>query len=282
MKEKEKDLEYFPYLPYSQVEDNKRCQNILKEMEKDPFTFHKKKSSLMNLYNINLQKDSGENQELLFFQKRHDKDINSYNNFMQKKSSTIEANARNYLKYISHPININNLSKRRSQKDYSSIKENINSNINNLSTLTHSNSNLNIDNKETGKSSLYFNLKKNPTEKNIFTKKSEFIAGNVKIKRSDITNPSYFNEIGEEIVKLNNDVMNYNIREAQKKLNKKMMNKNEDISISPEKINNRDYYNIGESTLNVNPIINKGSYFQNELKNIKKYYGRKRTDLMII
>ena len=279
---KNKNVEYFPYLPYSQIEDNKRCQNILKEMEKDPFTFHKKKSSLMNLYNINLQKDSGENQELLFFQKRHDKDINSYNNFMQKKSSTIEANARNYLKYISHPINIDNLSKRRSQKDYSSIKENINSNINNLSTLTHSNSNLNIDNKETEKSSLYFNLKKNPTEKNIFTKKSEFIAGNVKIKRSDITNPSYFNEIGEEIMKLNNDVMNYNIREAQKKLNKKMMNKNEDISISPEKINNRDYYNIGESTLNVNPIINKGSYFQNELKNIKKYYGRKRTDLMII
>lgn len=279
---KNKNVEYFPYLPYSQIEDNKRCQNILKEMEKDPFTFHKKKSSLMNLYNINLQKDSGENQELLFFQKRHDKDINSYNNFMQKKSSTIEANARNYLKYISHPININNLGKRRSQKDYSSIKENINSNINNLSTLTHSNSNLNIDNKETEKSSLYFNLKKNPTEKNIFTKKSEFIAGNVKIKRSDITNPSYFNEIGEEIMKLNNDVMNYNIREAQKKLNKKMMNKNEDISISPEKINNRDYYNIGESTLNVNPIINKGSYFQNELKNIKKYYGRKRTDLMII
>lgn len=279
---KNKNVEYFPYLPYSQIEDNKRCQNILKEIEKDPFTFHKKKSSLMNLYNINLQKDSGENQELLFFQKRHDKDINSYNNFMQKKSSTIEANARNYLKYISHPININNLSKRRSQKDYSSIKENINSNINNLSTLTHSNSNLNIDNKETEKSSLYFNLKKNPTEKNIFTKKSEFIAGNVKIKRSDITNPSYFNEIGEEIMKLNNDVMNYNIREAQKKLNKKMMNKNEDISISPEKINNRDYYNIGESTLNVNPIINKGSYFQNELKNIKKYYGRKRTDLMII
>ena len=279
---KNKNVEYFPYLPYSQIEDNKRCQNILKEMEKDPFTFHKKKSSLMNLYNINLQKDSDENQELLFFQKRHDKDINSYNNFMQKKSSTIEANARNYLKYISHPININNLSKRRSQKDYSSIKENINSNINNLSTLTHSNSNLNIDNKETEKSSLYFNLKKNPTEKNIFTKKSEFIAGNVKIKRSDITNPSYFNEIGEEIMKLNNDVMNYNIREAQKKLNKKMMNKNEDISISPEKINNRDYYNIGESTLNVNPIINKGSYFQNELKNIKKYYGRKRTDLMII
>ena len=49
----------------------------------------------------------------------------------------------------------------------------------------------NTNNKETEKSSLYFNLKKNPTEKNIFTKKSEFIAGNVKIKRSDITNIVY-------------------------------------------------------------------------------------------
>ena len=74
---KNKNVEYFPYLPYSQIEDNKRCQNIIKEMKKDPFTFHKKKSSLINLYYINKQKDVGENQELLFFQKWHDEDINS-------------------------------------------------------------------------------------------------------------------------------------------------------------------------------------------------------------
>ena len=34
-------------------------------MKKDPFTFHKKKSSLINLYYINKQKDIGENQEYL-------------------------------------------------------------------------------------------------------------------------------------------------------------------------------------------------------------------------
>ena len=76
--------------------------------------------------------------------------------------------------------------------------------------------------------------------------------------------------------------MNYNIREAEKKLNKKLLNKYDDIPLSPEKIQNINYYNLGESSLNVNPLINKGSYFQDELKNIKKYKGRKKTDLMII
>ena len=280
---KNKNVEYFPYLPYSQIEDNKRCQNILKEMEKDPFTFHRKKSTLINLYHINKQKDIGENQELLFFQKWHDKDINSFNNFMKRKSTTIEANTRNYLKFISHR-NINNLSKSRNQNYNNPLKENIscNSNINNISTLNHHNSNLNIHNKEIGQKELNFNIKKNPTEKDIFKKRAEYIKNNKKFRRSDITNPCYFNEIGEEIIKLNSDVMNYNIREAEKKLNKKLMNKYDDIPLSPEKIQNINYYSLGESSLNVNPLINKGSYFQDELKNIKKYKGRKKTDLMII
>ena len=278
---KNKNVEYFPYLPYSQIEDNKRCQNIIKEMKKDPFTFHKKKSSLINLYYINKQKDVGENQELLFFQKWHDEDINSYNNYMKRKSSTIEANTRNYLKFISNP-NIINLRKSRNQIYYNPIKENKSSNINNISSLNHSNNNVNIQIKQLNKKELNFNIKKNPTEKDIFKKRDELIKNNAKFRRSDITNPSYFNEIGEEIMKLNNEAMDYNIREAEKKLYKKLTNKYDDISLSPEKIQNINYYNLGESFLDVNPLINKGSYFQNELKNAKKYNGKKKSDLMII
>ena len=278
---KNKNVEYFPYLPYSQIEDNKRCQNIIKEMKKDPFTFHKKKSSLINLYYINKQKDVGENQELLFFQKWHDEDINSYNNYMKRKSSTIEANTRNYLKFISNP-NIINLRKSRNQIYYNPIKENKSSNINNISSLNHSNNNVNIQIKQLNKKELNFNIKKNPTEKDIFKKRDELIKNNAKFRRSDIPNPSYFNEIGEEIMKLNNEAMDYNIREAEKKLYKKLMNKYDDISLSPEKIQNINYYNLGESFLDVNPLINKGSYFQNELKNAKKYNGKKKSDLMII
>lgn len=278
---KNKNVEYFPYLPYSQIEDNKRCQNIIKEMKKDPFTFHKKKSSLINLYYINKQKDIGENQELLFFQKWHDEDINSYNNYMKRKSSTIEANTRNYLKFISNP-NIINLRKSRNQIYYNPIKENKSSNINNISSLNHSNNNVNIQIKQLNQQELNFNIKKNPTEKDIFKKRDELIKNNAKFRRSDIPNPSYFNEIGEEIMKLNNEAMDYNIREAEKKLYKKLTNKYDDISLSPEKIQNINYYNLGESFLDVNPLINKGSYFQNELKNAKKYNGKKKSDLMII
>ena len=278
---KNKNVEYFPYLPYSQIEDNKRCQNIIKEMKKDPFTFHKKKSSLINLYYINKQKDVGENQELLFFQKWHDEDINSYNNYMKRKSSTIEANTRNYLKFISNP-NIINLRKSRNQIYYNPIKENKSSNINNISSLNHSNNNVNIQIKQLNQKELNFNIKKNPTEKDIFQKRDELIKNNAKFRRSDIPNPSYFNEIGEEIMKLNNEAMDYNIREAEKKLYKKLTNKYDDISLSPEKIQNINYYNLGESFLDVNPLINKGSYFQNELKNAKKYNGKKKSDLMII
>ena len=278
---KDKNVRYFPYLPYSQIEDNKRCQNIIKEMEKDPFTFHKKKISFINLCHNNKEKNIEENQELLFFQKWHDKNINSYNNYMKRKASTIEANTRNYLKFMSHR-NIINLRKSRNENYYNPIKENINSNINDISKLNHCNSNLNINNKEIDKKELNFNNKKNQIEEYILKKSVELMKSNVKFRRSDITNPSYFNEIGEGIMKLNNDAMNYNIREAEKKYNKKLMNKYDDIPLSPEKIQNPNYYNIGESSLNVNPLINKGSYFQNGLKNVNKYNGRKKTDLMII
>ena len=278
---KDKKVKYFPYLPYSQIEDNKRCQNIIKEMERDPFTFHKKKISFINLCHTNKEKNIGENQELFFFQKWHDKNINSYNNYMKRKASTIEANTRNYLKFMSHR-NIINLRKSRNENYYNPIKENINSNINDISKLNHCNSNLNINNKEIDKKELNFNIKKNQIEEYILKKSAELMKSNVKFRRSDITNPSYFNEIGEGIMKLYNDAMNYNIREAEKKYNKKFMNKYDDIPLSPEKIQNPNYYNIGESSLNVNPLINKGSYFQNGLKNVNKYNGRKKTDLMII
>ena len=166
---KDKKVKYFPYLPYSQIEDNKRCQNIIKEMERDPFTFHKKKFSFINLCHTNKEKNIGENQELFFFQKWHDKNINSYNNYMKRKASTIEANTRNYLKFMSHR-NIINLRKSRNENYYNPIKENINSNINDISKLNHCNSNLNINNKEKDKKELNFNNKKNQIEEYILKK----------------------------------------------------------------------------------------------------------------
>ena len=282
---KEKEVEYFPHLPYSVIEDNKRCQQMLKTIKNDPFTYHKKKSTLTNLVRVNSQDDIGDNQELLFFQKRHDKDINSYNNFMQKKNATIDLNARNYLHYIVNNKQIRNRS--RNPINYNNLKENIDSNINVFPTLNNmNNKNMNTinNNEEIEKRRIFFNNKKSFTKKNIFNTNNnqEFIPGNIKKRRTDITDPSYFNGIGEEIMKINNEIMNYNLKEAEKKFNqKRRYSRNEDISIGPEKIRNRNYYDIGESKLNINPILNKGSYFENELKNRNNNY-RKKSDIMII
>ena len=128
-----KKITYFPYLPNSQIEDNKRYKYIRDMMEKNPFTYHKKKNAFSffdkkrfriidsnNNINVDINNETNSNKnsslnnkegESLVFQKDHDKYMNLYNNFMKKKSSTIETNAQNYLNYILHlnkPFNVNN------------------------------------------------------------------------------------------------------------------------------------------------------------------------------
>lgn len=283
---KKRNVEYFPYLPNSKIEDNKRYKEIVNKVENNPFAFHKRKSPLMNLFSAKNNDDKGRNQELLFFQRWHDKDINLYNNYMKIKSETIDLNAKNYLNYLSLPFNENNRYKNignesKNQINNEAQKENIDLNIinNNLPILNRSNSSYNLTNRATDKKLLLFKNKGNLSQRNIF------VAGSVKSRRSDITNPFYFNEVGEEIIKLNNDALKYNIQLAEEKAKKKILNKRsnrkEDITISPEKIRNRNYYNLGESSLSINPILNKGSYFISGFKSVNNNHSRKKSDLMI-
>ena len=146
---------YFPYLPNSRNEDNQRYKYIRDMMEKNPFTYHKRKNItssfstnnyFINNANNNNNKNQGQsqninqninqniiknypksfstinynnvpignnaNQELLIFQKANDRYMDSYNNFMKQKSSSIEINAQKYLNYITKNkkhYNINNV-----------------------------------------------------------------------------------------------------------------------------------------------------------------------------
>lgn len=89
-------------------------------MEKNPFTFHKRKNISSSFDNCIIQNNNSHmdnssgnniNQELLFFQKAKDKYIDSYNSFMKQKSSTIEKNIQKYLNYLSQSkksFNLNN------------------------------------------------------------------------------------------------------------------------------------------------------------------------------
>ena len=258
--------EYFPYLPNSRIEDNKRLKYINAIIDKNPFAYHKKKFYLSNSQDnifskINVRNFSidntnnndtyidnnensidnytsrsrnlnGENvnQELLFFQKENDKNIDLYKNFMKNKSSSIEAHAQNYLNFLSQHKNLS--------------PQNKNYNNNNLKR---------------------FSLKKNKSVADmtkIYTeKKKNFVPSFIKVRASDITNPFYYDGIAKEIIKRNREIMEYNIKESERKYNcnkirKISRNSSDLLPYAPGQITNPDYYNLGDSFLNSNPIVN--------------------------
>ena len=268
-------LSYFPYLPNSKNEDNKRYKYVCDKIEKDPFTYHKKKNSsfLFNKFyivpenNLDLNQNQNKvNQELLFFQNENDKYINSFNSFMKKKSSIIADNAENYLNYISQSKKLKNLE----SSDVNNT--NTNNKINNYFNYSHQ-------------------FQENKTKKSLFKNKSEpdligfspkrynnelyknktlegeknnsFIPSLIKANGSDITNPFFYDQVAKEIIKKNQEVMAYNIQESEYKLKQKRNTSkfsDDKIAIAPGKINNPNYYNLGESFLTKNPILNKGDY----------------------
>ena len=297
---------YFPYLPNSRNEDNKRYKYIREMMEKNPFTYHKRKNLsssfstsqyyitpnnnlilnqndstnypnslsnnnvINNINNINNSKENNINQELLFFQKANDKYIDSYKNFMQQKSSIIENNAQKYLNYIvqnKNPHNRNNIANTFS-----------NNNEKNNSILPFSNElerkkNILSENKSASNINSFAIRNKNNT---IEVDKRNFIPSYIKARGSDITNPFFYDRIAKEIIKKNQETMDYNLKESENKyIKKKNMFKYSDdkLAIAPGKINNPKYYNLGESVLDKNPILNKGQYSPSFSRNYK-YFSR--------
>ena len=264
---------YFPYLPYSQNEDNKRYKYIHEIMEKNPFTYHKKKnySSIFiddnkfipnnNFYSIQNEKNYdfisknklNGNNDLLLFQKANDKYMESYNIFMKNKSSIIESNAQNYLNYLYQNKKIHEINdKKKINDDRYDILHNFKNQFSNelIGTKCLLQQNKSATNINT------YNMKNiNKKEE----KKIDFIPNNIKTKGSDITNPFFYDHIAKEIIKKNQEVMDYNLKESENKYIKKR-NKlkylDDKLPLAPGKINNPNYYNLGESVLDKNPILN--------------------------
>ena len=286
---------YFPYLPNSRYEDNKRYRYINEMMEKNPFTYHKRKniSSFYDSNNVypqlnlnlenenaltsnNLQNNNGNdiNQELLVFQKANEKYINSFNNFMRQKSSNIENNAHRYLNYIT-----------KNNKSYS-INDNLNilpENTNYVERNNNKEKSLNrkkFKNKSTTDLNVFYKSKINDEYKinddhksNIIEKDvKNFTPGSVKARGSDITNPFFYDRIAKEIIKRNQEAMDYNIKKSENKYfkNKNLWKYSDDkLAVDPGKLNNPNYYTLGDSVLDRNPILNKGQYSPSFLRNYK-------------
>ena len=162
------------------------------------------------------------NQELLFFQKENDNYMESYNSFMKQKSSTIENNAQRYLNYITN-----------NKKSFS-----VNSKHNLLQNDEEFNNNLNnnfpLSNEEKGKKNIMYENKsaadikefplikcKEYANKTIEVDKRNFIPSIIKARASDITNPFFYDCISKEIIKKNQEAMDYNLKESENIFNKK-------------------------------------------------------------
>ncbi len=303
---------YFPYLPNSRNEDNKRYRFINDMMEKNPFTYHKRKNitssfSANNYYinnidnddnfdnNINQIKNKNQNQiniksypksfstinnnnysngnninqELLIFQKANDRYMDSYNNFMRQKSSTIETNAQKYLSYITQNKkrrDINNLNLLSNNKEKTS-------NIMPLSNDYRFKRNILCENKSASNINTYSIRNNNNINNNsIEVNKKNFIPSYIKARGSDITNPFFYDRIAKEIIKKNQEAMDYNLKESEDKyIKKKKLPKYSDdkLAFAPGKINNPKYYSLGDSVLDKNPILNKGDYSPSFSRNYK-------------
>ena len=283
---------YFPYLPYSQNEDNKRYKYIHEIMEKNPFTYHKKKnySSIFiddnkfipnnNFYSIQNEKNYdfisnnklNGNNDLLLFQKANDKYMESYNIFMKNKSSIIESNAQNYLNYLYQNKKIHEINdKKKINDDRYDILHNFKNQFSNELIRT----NCLLQQNKSATNINTFNMK-NINQKE--DQKIDFIPNNIKTKGSDITNPFFYDHVAKEIIKKNQEVMDYNLKESENKYIKKR-NKlkylDDKLPLAPGKINNPNYYNLGESVLDKNPILNKGEYSPSFSRNYN-YFSRQK------
>ena len=294
---------YFPYLPNSRIEDNKRYKYILEMMEKNPFTYHKRKnvSSSMDLnkyritpinnnsnqnekminYNLvdnnTIDNSNGNNinQELLFFQRENDKYIDSYNSFMKQKSSTIENNAQKYLNYITQNQNSYNINNKRI--NFSNNGEYSND-IGPLSNEYRGRKKFVLEKNKSASNlnAIPFRNNKEFTYNTIEVDKKNFIPSLIKARGSDITNPFFYDRIAKEIIKKNQETMDYNLKESENKfIKKRNLSKysDEKLAVAPGKINNPNYYNLGESKLDKNPILSKGQYSPSFTRNYK-YFSR--------
>ena len=283
-------LSYFPYLPNSRIEDNKRYKFINNMMEKNPFTYHKRKNISSsfdnniiqdnNIKNLHDSNGNNINQELLFFQKANDKYIDSYKSFMKQKSSTIENNAQKYLNYLSHnkkTFNINNKTNIFENNAYNDNIDIINKTLPLSKELKERKNTLheNRSAKNIISPPLINNINNYNNNANEVDKKN-FIPSNIKARGSDITNPFFYDHIAKEIIQKNQETMDYNIKESENKFikKKKLFKYSDDkLALAPGKINNPKYYSLGDSVLDRNPILSKGQYSPSFTRNYK-YFNR--------
>ena len=266
------------------IQEVKRNEEIEKVLKNDPFLYHKKKYVISSRFNDGDTKEGDDtNNELLVFQDENKKHINTLKNKINKKSFIIEENANNYLNYMMNEKNFNNKNMKtepgQRNKRYTQL---IKSGIQSLSPNKYAlNKNLLFSNYQNNTLDKKYNINNNPYKynsiDNIHNMNKAFSYDennflpiiNTKKSASDITDNNYYDKISRQLkIKFNKDYLDYNQEMINKRKSPSNANKmpyiktNNELTLPIGGISNPNYYNLGESKLSSNPIVNPGNRAQ--------------------
>ena len=246
----------------------KRNEEIEKVLKNDPFLYHKKKYVISSRFNDGDTKEGDDtNNELLVFQDENKKHINTLKNKINKKSFIIEENANNYLNYMMNEKNFNNKNMKtepgQRNKRYTQL---IKSGIQSLSPNKYAlNKNLLFSNYQNNTLDKKFNMNypynynsidniHNMNKAFSYDENNFLPLINTKKSASDITDNNYYVDYNLEMI---------NKRKSPSNANKMPYIKtNNELTLPIGGISNPNYYNLGESKLSSNPIVNPGNRAQ--------------------
>ena len=273
------------------VKQIKRDDEIEKILKNNPFMYHKKKYVISSRFNDgNIKDQDSINNELLLFQDENNKQINTLKNKINRKSFLIQENANNYINYMIKEKNNTN-------KNYTNEPANKNNKNNRYTKLYKSvDQSFTAKNYELNNNLLFSNYTKDTLGKKInadnninrynsigninsMNKAFSFDENNFLPRiTSDITNNNYYDKITRKLKKqFNKNYLDYNqsIMNNRKSPNNSFkmpyIKNNNELTLPPGGISNPNYYNLGESKLSSNPIVNPGNrnVIFNHLKNHK-------------
>ena len=261
----------------------KRNEEIEKVLKNDPFLYHKKKYVISSRFNDGDTKEGDDtNNELLVFQDENKKHINTLKNKINKKSFIIEENANNYLNYMMNEKNFNNKNMKtepgQRNKRYTQLMK---SGIQSLSPNKYAiNKNLLFSNYQNNTLDKKFNMNypynynsidniHNMNKAFSYDENNFLPLINTKKSASDITDNNYYDKISKQLkMKYNKDYLDYNLEMINKRKSPSNANKmpyiktNNELTLPIGGISNPNYYNLGESKLSSNPIVNPGNRAQ--------------------
>ena len=261
----------------------KRNEEIEKVLKNDPFLYHKKKYVISSRFNDGDTKEGDDtNNELLVFQDENKKHINTLKNKIDRKSFIIEENANNYLNYMMNEKNFNNKNMKtepgQRNKRYTQL---IKSGIQSLSPNKYAlNKNLLFSNYQNNTLDKKFNMNDpynynsidnihNMNKAFSYDENNFLPLINTKKSASDITDNNYYDKISRQLkIKFNKNYLDYNQEVINKRKSPNNANKmpyiktNNELTLPIGGISNPNYYNLGESKLSSNPIVNPGNRAQ--------------------